>query len=1125
MNIQRASVNSLGKAGRLLKLGYWLGLLILCTAGVARGQAQKPLLLRDPSISKTQIAFGYAGNIWIANRDGGNLRRLTSGGHEGKPIFSPDGSQIAFTGNYDGTRGAYAVPASGGEPRRLTYNPADDDVAGWTPDGKRIVFGSRRTAFADGVVQLFTVPVEGGFATQVPLARAAEASFSPDGTHIAYVPNMQWQKAWKRYRGGQTKPIWIASISDSSIQAKIPRENSNDFNPMWVGDTIYFLSDRNGPATLFAYDVKSQQVKQLVKNDGFDIKSASATSDAIVYEQFGSLHLLDLKSGSDRLLDIRPIADLAEVRPHFLKIEPKRIRSADISPTGARAVFGVRGEILTVPSEKGDIRNLTNTTDVVERDPAWSPDGKSIAYLSDESGEYALHIRDQNGLGEVRKISLGTPPTFYYSPTWSPDSKKIGYTDKRLNYWYVDLEKKTPVHVDSDMYTDPGHGLQLAWSPDSRWIAYTKQLRSHLHAVFVYSLEQAKSFQVTDGMSDALYAAFDKDGKSLYFTASTDTALNNGWLDMTSLQRPMTRSVYVIVLKKDLPSPLAPESDEEKAKEAEKSDKDKKADADKEKDKDKDKAKEEKPPTVDIDFDGISQRILALPIPGRNYYGLAAGKAGVLFLAEGPTIDPIEFEDGGPSAKIHKFEFKTRKTEQILDGVTSFNLSFNGEKMLYAKQNQWFITPSEKPAEGPPQPGQGGPLKLDSMEIYVDPRAEWKHMYQQVWRGERDFLYDPGLHGLNLEEVKKKYEPFLENLATRDDLNYLFIEMLGNITIGHMFVGGGDVPEPKRVKTGLLGTDYSVENGRYRFARIYNGENWNPKLRAPLTQPGVNVQVGEYLIAVNGRDVHPPADVYSFFEETAGKQVVLKVGAKPDGSGARDVTVVPVDDESGLRNYAWIEGNRRKVDELTGGRVAYVWLPDTYAGGYTNFNRYYFAQVGKDAVIIDERYNEGGDIADYIIDYLRRPLLSYWNMREGKDITTPIEAIFGPKVMITNEMAGSGGDALPWMFRKTGIGPLVGERTWGGLVGHYSNPGDLLDGGFTGTPDLAFYNPNGTWDVENHGVPPDVEVQFDPKAAREGHDSQLEKAVEVVMDLLKKNPPAAEPHHPPFPNYQKSGPN
>jgi tricorn protease len=1120
----RFGVEAVRKASWFLRAGLFFVLAAVAANTLARAEGSKLLLLRDPSVSQTQIAFSYAGSIWIANRDGSNVRRLTSGGHEAKPIFSPDGSQVAFTGDYDGNRSVYVVSATGGDPHRLTYHSADSGAVGWTPGGKRIIFASERSAFAGGVVQLFTVPIEGGFATPLPLARASEGSFSPDSSRMAYVPNIQWQKAWKRYRGGQTKPIWIANLADSSVETTIPRDNSNDFNPMWVGDTVYFLSDRNGPITLFAYDTKSQQVKQLVQNSGLDIKSAGATSDAIVYEQFGSLHLLDLHSGSDRALAIEPAGDLTEVRPHFQKIEAKKIRFSGISPTGARAVFGVRGELLTVPAEKGDIRNLTNTTSVVERDPAWSPDGKSIAYFSDESGEYALHVRDQSGMGEVRKIDLGTPPTFYYSPAWSPDSKKIAYTDKRLNFWYVDLQKKTPVHVDSDTYTDPAHALQMTWSPDSRWIAYTRQLQNHLHAVFAYSIEQAKSYQLTDGMSDAMFVAFDKEGKSLYFTASTDVALNTGWLDMSSLLHPVTRSVYVMVLKKDTASPLAPESDEEKSKEAEKAGKDKKADSDKDKDKDKDKAegKEEKPVTVDIDLENISQRILALPLPARNYYGLFAGEAGVLFLEEGPAVDPIEFEDSGPPMKIQKFEFKTRKTEQILEDVTSFNLSFSGGKMLYAKGNQWTIGPAEKPADGPPKPGQGGPLKLDDMEVYVDPHAEWKHMYYQVWRDERDFLYDPNLHGLNLQTIIKKYEPYLDNISSRDDLNYLFTEMLGDITVGHMFVGGGSIPDPKRLKTGLLGADYSIESGRYRFAHIYNGENWNPKLNAPLTQPGVNVKTGEYLFAVNGREVKPPADVYSFFEETAGKQVVLRVGPRPDGSESREVTVVPVDDETGLRNFAWIEGNRRKVDELSGGRVAYIYLPDTAAGGITNFNRYFFAQVNKDAAIIDERYNGGGDIADYVIDYLRRPLLSYWNMREGKDITTPIEAIFGPKVMITNEMAGSGGDAMPWMFRKTGIGPLIGKRTWGGLVGHYTNPADLLDGGFAGTPNLAFYNPNGTWDVENHGVPPDIEVEYDPKAVRAGHDPQLEKAVEVVMDLLKKNPPPPTPQHPAYPNYHKT---
>lgn len=1106
------------QSSRFLVLKAALGLTLLALAAdrAALGQSEKPLLLREPTVSRTQIVFSFGGDLWIVDREGGDARRLTTGiGIETDPAFSPDGTQIAFTGEYDGNLDVYIVPASGGIPRRLTYHPGPDEVVGWTPDGQRVLFRSMRNSFSDGVVRLFTIPAAGGFPQEVPLARAAEGSFSPDGTRLAYVPIEQWQRAWKRYRGGQTKPIWIANLADSSIVARIPRQNSNDFNPLWVGRKVYFLSDRNGPVTLFAYDTQSQQVTQVVENHGLDIKSASAGPGVIVYEQFGSLHLLDLTSGQDRTLQVRVAGDLAEVRPHFQKIEPKRIQAADISPTGARAVFAARGEILTVPAEKGDIRNLTNTPSVVERDPAWSADGKWIAYLSDESGEYALHIRSQSGMGEVRKIDLGTPPTFYYSPLWSPDSKKIAYTDKRLNVWYVDLEKKTPVRVDTDTFAGPFQSPNPAWSPDSRWLAYAKQLRNHLRAIFVYSLEQGKSYQVTDGMSDAVFPQFDKEGKYLYFAASTDTGLSIGWLDMTSLNRPVTRSVYVAVLRKDLPSPLAPESDEEKPPEALK--------AEKEKEEEKAKGKEEKPVTVQIDFENLGQRILAMPIPARNYQGLAAGKTGIVYLVEGPVIDPIEFDDEAPGLTLHKFDMKTRKTEKIREGINSFALSFNGEKMLYRQKDQWFIAAADKAPEGPPKPGEGGPLKLDTMEVYVNPRAEWRHMFYQVWRDERDFFYDPGLHGVNLEAMEKKYEPYLDSLASRDDLNYLFTEMLGEMTVGHMFVGGGDQPEVKKVKGGLLGADYKIENGRYRLARVFSGENWNPKLRAPLTQPGVNVLAGEYVLAVNGRDLRGSDNIYSFFEETAGKQVVLKVGPNPDATGARDVTVVPIDDEIPLRNLAWIEENRRKVDELTGGRVAYIYLPDTYARGYTNFNRYYFAQVGKEAAIIDERFNEGGDIADYIIDYLRRPMLSHWTLREGQDITTPIEAIFGPKVMIINEMAGSGGDALPWMFRQTGLGPLIGKRTWGGLVGHYTNPRDLMDGGFTGTPNLAFYSPLGTWDVENHGVAPDIEVEYDPKLVREGHDPQLEKAVETVMELLKENPQPT-PKRPPYPNYHPSAP-
>ncbi|HZT57734.1 MAG TPA: PDZ domain-containing protein [Pyrinomonadaceae bacterium] len=1099
-------------------------LLLLCATSASVAQDSKPLLLRRPTLSRTQVAFVYGGDIWVAPRDGGEAHRLTAGaGIETDPCFSPDGTQIAFTGEYDGNVDVYVVPADGGVPRRLTYHPAADTVVGWTPDGTRVLFRSSRESYTF-FERLYTIPASGGaeVMTEVPLPRAEGASYSPDGTHLAYVPNMQWQAAWKRYRGGQTTPIWIADLSDSSVE-KLPRENSNDFNPMWVGQTIYFLSDRNGPVTLFAYDTATKAVRQVVENSGFDIKSASAGPGAIAYEQFGTIYLYDLNSRSSKRLDISVAGDLPEVRPHFEKIAPRRINNAAISPSGVRAAFEARGEILTVPAEKGDVRDITNTVAAAERDPAWSPDGKWVAYFSDESGEYALHLRDQSGMGEARRIDLGQPPSFFYSPRWSPDSKRIAYTDKRMNVWYVDLDRPVPVRVDSDIYELPFHTLDPAWSPDGKWIAYTKQLANHLHAVFLYSLEQKKSYQVTDGMSDARYPVFDHSGKYLYFAASTDLGQANSWLEMSSINRPFTRSVYMIVLDKSLPSPLAPESDDEKvaaettpsptpsldasqtptAEAVQQPPADAKAQG-------AAKSAQKKLPTVRVDLEQIGQRVLALPLPARNYAGLVTGKDGVLFVAEAPPV--VTGEEDGVPVTVEKFDLSTRKADRFLEGVTALDVSFNGEKVLFQRGPQWFIAGTAQP----PKPGEGA-LRLDDLTVQVDPRAEWRQMYREVWRIERDFFYDPNHHGLDIKAAEAKYEPYLERLASRDDLNYLFEEMLGELTVGHVFVNGGERPDVKRVGVGLLGADYDVDRGRYRFARVYNGENWNPQLRAPLTQPGVNVRAGEYLLAVRGREIHATDNVYQFFESAAGKSVAIRVGPNPDGTGSREVTVVPVASERGLRQLAWIEDNRRKVDQLSGGRVAYVYLPNTAGAGFTNFNRYFFSQTDKQAVIIDERYNSGGDIADYIIDALRRPPMSRVTTREGEDYSYPVGSIYGPKVMLINEMAGSGGDALPWYFRKANLGPLVGKKTWGGLVGIYDYP-ELMDGGQITAPRIAIYGLKGEWEVENHGIAPDVEVEYDPKLVRQGHDPQLEKAVEVALDLLARNPPQ-QFKKPVYPNY------
>jgi tricorn protease len=1105
---------------------YRLTMFIACwlvLVGTAIAAEDAPLLATWPTMSRTEIVFLYGGYLWSVPRDGGEARQLTTGGHETNPVFSPDGRWLAFTGEYDGNADVYVMPAAGGEPKRLTWHPTFDVVAGWTPDGKRILFRSGRESYAD-FDRLYTVPIEGGVPEVLPMWRGEAGSYSPDGERFAYVPNLKWQEAWKRYRGGQTTPVYLVDLKSLQLE-KVPRENSNDYNPVWMGDTVYFLSDRNGAVTLFSYDTKTKAVKQLIENTGLDLKSIGAGPGGIVYEQFGGIHVYDLASGKTRRVEIHLAGDLPATRPHWEKAGDK-IQNAAISPTGARAVFEARGDIFTVPAEKGDIRNLTRTTAVAERDPAWSPDGKWIAFFSDESGEYALHLVDQSGLGTVKKIALGNPPSFFYGPTWSPDSKKIAFADKRLNLWYVDVDKGTPAKVTTDQYYTFGGSPSSAWSPDSKWLTYSRYLPNHIHAIFVYSLENAKNSQITDGMSDARYPVFDRGGKYLFFAASTDEGLGVSWLDLSGFQRPVSRSVYAVVLKKTDANPVEPQSDDEKV--AEKKAEEKKEDGktksddkgksdkkDKEKDKDGDKDKKEEAVTVTIDLENIGQRIVGLPVKGANYVQFDTGKAGVLYLSEIPDVPSL---NGPTVASVSKFDLTTRKTEPFVAGVSSFAVSANGEKALYRQgpgpAAPWFVAATAAAAK----PGEGQ-LKLEAMEAYVDPRAEWNQMFHEVWRIERDFFYDPHFHGLNLPATEKKYLPYLKAAGGRGDVNHLFAEMLGEMTVGHMFIFGGDIPKAPEVKGGLLGADYKIENRRYRFARIFNGENWNPELRAPLTQPGVDVKVGDYLIEVNGEEVRPPTSVYKYFENTAGKQIRIKVSANADGKDARDVTVVPVDQEFDLRNRAWEEDNRRKVDELSGGKLAYVHVPDTAGGGYVNFNRYYFAQTDKLGAVIDERYNHGGAIADYIIDLLERPLRNCVVSREGENYCSPLAQIYGPKTMIINEMAGSGGDALPWMFRQDKLGPLVGVRTWGGLVGIGGYP-SLLDGGGVTAPRAALYGLHGEWEVENRGIAPDIEVENDPASVAAGHDPQLEKAIQVTMEALKKNP-MKMPEHPAYPDYQK----
>lgn len=1104
--------------------------------------ADGPLLLRSPALSRDKVAFVYADDIWTAPRDGGEAQRLTTDGHVvSGPYFSPDGFKIAYSAHIGGVDDLYLIDSTGGIPRRLTWHNAGNYAVGWTPDGKDVLVGSQRESYSD-FFRLYLVHADGtGIPQALSLPSGTQASYSPDGHSLAYVPILQWQAAWKRYRGGQTTPIWIVDLKTLDL-VKVPRDNSNDSSPVWVGDTVYFLSDRNGPVSLFAYDTRTKAVTQLVENHGYDLKSVTAGPGALVYEQFGSLHLYDLNSHQDRPLAVTINGDLPELRPHLASIGPDQIRNSGLSPSGARAVFEAHGDIFTVPGEKGDTRNLTRTPSSAEREPSWSPDGKSVAYFSDASGEYQLFIRDQNGLAAPQVIDLGPDPSYFYALRWSPDSKHIAFSDKHLHLWYVDVPNGKPVKIDTMIYSgfDNGFG-SVSWSPDSKWIAYSRDLENQLHAIFAYSLDSHKSTQITDGMSDAQHPAFDPNGKFLYFLASTDNGPSSAGIDLSSLDRAQTSSAYVVVLKRDGVSPVPPESDEEKPKEEKKDDKsppspassdnkpaatgsanknNEEANRDEKKEDNKAEKKEDKPVPVVIDLDGIGNRILSLPIPARNYTDLAVGKTGVLYLSEGSPFGRSSQEDGPGIRSLWRFTTEKRDTDEVLRNLDSFTVSFDGEKVLYAKDGgqNWSIAKADDLKPGAPDGNPGKPLNMGGMQAQIDPRGEWRQMYHETWRIERDFLYDPNHHGLSIPKIEAKYQPFLANLASRSEFTYLSDEMLGEITIGHMFIRGPHTPD-KSPKVGLLGADYVAENDRYKFAKIYNGQNWTPSLTAPLTLPGINIVEGEYLLAVNGRDLHASDNLYSFFDGTAGKQTVLRVGHKADGSDGRDVTVVPTDSDHGLRNVEWINQNRRKVDQLSGGKVAYVYMPNTAGAGYTNFNRYFYAQLDKQALILDERYNEGGFIADYIVDVLRREPLSGAIERDGKPVHDPVGAIFGPKAMIINQSAGSGGDAMPWYFRKAKLGTLVGVRTWGGLVGIGGFP-PLMDGGGVTAPRYAIYGLHGDWEVENHGIPPDVEVEELPKDIASGHDPQLEKAVEIVVEQLKEHP-VTPPPIPPYPNYHQ----
>ena len=1069
-------------------------------------------LLSRPAVSAEHMVFAYAGDLWIAGRDGGGARRLTSHpGNETSPRFSPDGALVAFSGEYDGNVDVFVMPAEGGEPKRLTWHPGADLVQGFTVDGSAVLFASQRSMFTNRHFQLFTVPLTGGLPSKLPIPHGLRASYSPDGRRIAYIPTPERFEQWKNYRGGTTSRIWIYDTGDHSVQTiPQPEGRSNDTDPTWIGNRVFFRSDRAGEFNLFSFDTASGEIVQHSEFEDFHLEDLAGSTDTLIYEQAGYLHLYDPGSDRHERLQIGVAADLTETRPRWIE-GPEYIRSASISPSGARAAFGYRGEVLTLPAKKGDARNLTRTPGIHERFPAWSPDGGRIAYFSDEGGEYGLHMRRQDS-GEVRRYELGGERGgngFYQNPEWSPDGKRISYADNSMTLFVIDTDSGDVTKIASEYYYGPASPRpDHSWSPDSRYIAYTLNTRSYMQQVFVYDVEAGSSHPVTDGLSEVGEPVFDRSGDYLYFSASTDAGPVKHWFAMSNADMEASSSVYVAVLRADGESPLAPESDEEAVEadeegaDGEGSDEDAEADDDAGDDGD-DGDDEDR---VEIDFDGLNQRILALPVQTGGYSNLEAGAAGKLYYLRSSPAGRF----GGGGGDLIRFDLEAREETVLLSGVGGFSLSADGKKLLYAGQNDFGIADAGSKIDR-----AESAIPTGKLTVRIDPRAEWQQIYDEVWRVNRDYFYDPGMHGADWAAMAEKYSGFLVDVTNRADLNKVLRWMCSEIAVGHHRVGGGDQRnDPERVGGGLLGADFELADGRYRFAHVLGGLNWNPELRAPLTEPGVSVAAGEYLLAVDGIDLDATDNVYARFENTAGKIVDLTVGPNADGSDSRTVSVVPVANESALRNREWVERNLAKVDEATDGRVAYVYVPNTTNLGHTYFKRYFFPQVHKQALIVDERFNGGGQVADYYIDHLRRPYISHWATRYGADFRTPSAAILGPKVMIIDETAGSGGDLLPWMFNKLGLGTLVGKRTWGGLVGTLGFP-ILMDGGFVTAPNLAIWTEDG-FVVENVGVPPDVDVEQWPADVIAGRDPQLEKAIEIVLEQLEASPPA-EPVKPPFP--------
>jgi len=1075
------------------------GLAVLFLAQAAFASTGRPLM-RFPDVYKDKVVFVYGEDIWTASTAGGVAARLTiHDGEERFPKFSPDGSMIAFTGEYDGNADVYVMNADGGNITRVTYHPAFDEVVGWHPTENKILFSSARSSFSR-FTRLFLVSPDGTDVEELIMHEAAQGSYSPDGSKIAYNRVSREFRTWKRYKGGTAQDIYIFDFRDNK-DSKITDFEGTDRIPMWIGNKIYFSSDRDRVLNIFAYDTQTEQIAQITHHKEYDVRRPSMGGNEIVYELGGELWLLDTDTGKTRRIDVEIRSDAPEARPYIKEVSDY-ITGFDCSPSGKRALIVARGEVFTVPKEEGPTRNLTRDSGARDKDAVWSPDGRTIAYLSDKSGEYEIYLVDPMGKEEAIRLTR-YKDGYRHTLRWSPDSKKIAFADQTLRCYILDVDSKKITEVDKADYENIDVSLDLkpiydfAWSPDSRFIAYSKMGEDLVYKVYIYSLDGGEIHCVSQGIFNDFNPMFTRDGKHLLFISNRRFSPTLGDFEWEMVYKKVA-GIYCLTLQKD-GAPLLPfESDEEEVKGEEEGKKD-----------DKDE-KGEETVHVEIDFDGIADRIESLPLERGNYRHLLVNESALFYLNKDEgDFNRFEFREVR-DMDLYRFSFEKREEEKVIDGINGYALSADGKSIVYKQHHSIGII------DAGAKESHGEALNLSDLKMRLDPRAEWMQIFNEAWRMERDFYYDPNMHGIDWNAMKEKYGKLVPYASCRQDMRFIIGELIGELNTSHTYVFGGDRRRnAESVNVGMLGVDWQLDkaNNRYRFGKIYRVSDWTRGTIAPLSRPGIHISEGDYLLKINGRDITADRNIYSYFQGLAGEQVTLLVAGNPSGKGAVEYTVEPLGGEYTLRYLDWVEHNRLVAEKESNGQIGYLHLPDTYLGSAQEFPKYFYSQTQKKGLIVDGRFNGGGLDPDIFLERLDKKVLGFWTRRYSHDQINPHYATRAHLVCLTNRQAGSGGDMLPMEFQMKGMGPVIGTRTWGGLVG-VSMWIPLIDGGGLSAPDYRIYTPGGEWIVENEGITPDIIVDLDPVEMSNGYDAQLMKAIEVLKEKIKEEP-RPWPEHPP----------